>query len=377
VNTGNKVIIIIGPAWPLRGGLSTYNERLAMEFRNNGMSVSIETFSLQYPGFLFPGKSQYTDQPAPPDLEINATINSINPISWFKTGQRIRKLKPDIVVFRYWLPFMGPSLGTIARRIKRNKHTRIVTIMDNVIPHEKRPGDRIFTKYFIKPVDAFITMSEKVLDDLKKIESKKPASYCPHPLYDNFGSLVDKIEARKHLGLDPESRYLLFFGFIRDYKGLDLLIKAFSVQAIKKSGIRLIVAGEFYSGRDETLESIKRYQLEDQVILKTEYIPDEDVRYFFCASDLVVQPYKSATQSGISQIAYHFNKPMIVTKVGGLPKIVPDGEVGYVAEVDALSIAEKISMYFDRSREQEFTENIKLRKQLFSWDRMVRQIIEI
>ncbi|MFS8083457.1 MAG: glycosyltransferase, partial [Ginsengibacter sp.] len=208
-----KKIIIIGPAYPLRGGgIATFNERLAREFIKEGHDVIIYTFSYQYPGFLFPGSSQYSTEAPPKDLKILVKINSVNPLNWILVGNEIKKIKPDLVVVRFWLPFMGPCLGTILRRIKRNHFTKVVCIADNIIPHEKGPGDKSFTKYFIKPVDEFITMSEKVLNDLKLVAPQKKARMVPHPLYDNFGEIISKEAARAQLYLDPKAVIFLFFG---------------------------------------------------------------------------------------------------------------------------------------------------------------------
>ena len=223
---GNKKIIIIGPAHPLRGGLASYDERLAKEFINEGFDTTIYTFSYQYPSFLFPGTTQYSSEPAPENIPIKVKINSVNPLNWIKVGNELKKIKPDIIVVRYWLPFMGPCLGTILRRVKKNKHTKVICIADNIFPHEKRPGDKIFTKYFLKPIDGFITMSQKVLADLKQFAKNKPAQFVPHPLYDNFGEIISKEEARKKLGINADDKVILFFGFIRKYKGLDILLKA-------------------------------------------------------------------------------------------------------------------------------------------------------
>ena len=219
-------IVIIGPAHPLRGGLATFNQRLAKQFNDEGHTCSVFSFSLQYPSFLFPGKTQFTDEPAPEKLTIHTAINSINPLNWIRTGNRLRKEKPDIIIVRFWLPFMGPALGTILRRVRKNKHTKIICIADNVIPHEKRFGDKSFTRYFLKSCDAFITMSEKVLADLRLFEKTKAAKLVSHPLYDNFGALLPKAEAREKLGLPLTEKIILFFGFIRHYKGLDLLLDA-------------------------------------------------------------------------------------------------------------------------------------------------------
>ena len=237
-------IVIIGPAHPLRGGLATFNQRLAKEFIANGDDCSIYSFSLQYPSFLFPGKTQYTSDAAPEGIKIISAINSINPFNWLQVGTRLRKERPDIIVVRFWLPFMGPALGTILRRVKKNHHTRVVCIADNIIPHEHRLGDRAFTKYFLKSCDAFITMSEKVMSDLREFESNKPARFIQHPLYDTFGEPVSKSEAREKLKINNDELIILFFGFIRKYKGLDILLESMFAQShCTQSYDRMVVIG--------------------------------------------------------------------------------------------------------------------------------------
>lgn len=376
----SKNIIIIGPAHPLRGGLASFNERLALQFQNNGHKVSIYSFSLQYPGFLFPGSTQFSSEPAPANIKINTVINSVNPFNWIKIGKRIKKEKPDIILVRYWLPFMGPCLGTILRIVKKNKHTRVVCLADNVIPHEKRFGDKVFTKYFVKPVDAFITMSEKVLEDLKSFAPSKPAKYVAHPLYDNFGEKISKEQARKQLRIDNEQRIMLFFGFIRKYKGLDILFDAMKI--LKETNpqqqtpnIKLLVAGEFYEDRKPYDEQINKLGIENDLILHTTFIPDSEVKNYLCAADIVVQPYRNATQSGVTPLAYHFEIPMIVTNVGALPAMVPDNRAGLVAEPNAESIAEKIREYFQKG-EDHFLPYLKEEKKKYSWDVMTNEIVK-
>jgi glycosyltransferase involved in cell wall biosynthesis len=364
-----KNIVIIGPAHPLRGGLASYNERLAREFVRMGNTVSIYTFSLQYPGFLFPGTTQYSTEPAPEDLDIRISINSVNPLNWLKVGKELKKLRPDIIVVRYWLPFMGPCLGTILRKAKKNVHTKVICIADNVIPHEKRFGDKAFTRYFIGPVDAFITMSEKVLKDLRSFTSTS-AAYVPHPLYDNFGEIVSKDEARRYLSLPINDKIILFFGFIRKYKGLDILLEAMT----RLQGIKLLVAGEFYEDPKPYMEQIENTGISDKVILRTSFIPDSEVKYYLCAADVVVQPYRNATQSGVTPLAYHFEKPMIVTNVGGLTALVPDKKVGLWAEPNADSIASKIEEFYSTGA-QEFLPNLKEEKKKYSWQAMANQIL--
>lgn len=370
-------IAVIGPAHPLRGGgISTFNERLAEVLQEQGHQVTIYSFSLQYPSFLFPGKSQFTDEPAPKGLRIKSIINSINPLNWLSVGRQIKEAKHDLVIVRYWLPFMGPCLGTILRIVRKNKHTRILCIADNVIPHEKRPGDLQFTKYFLKPVDVFITMSKDVLQDLKQF-TDKPAKFNPHPVYDNYGSAVSKEEACKKLQLDPSGKYILFFGFIRKYKGLDLLLEAMNDERIKAANIKLIVAGEFYGDKDFYDQFIDQYKLRDHIHLFTEFIPNDEVRYYFGAADLVVQPYRTATQSGITQVAYHFEKPMVVTNVGGLAEVVPDGKVGYVTESDPKQIADAILKFFQPGSIPNLHENLLAEKQKYSWETFVNSLMEI
>lgn len=370
-------VVILGSAHPFRGGLAAYNERLAREFIRQGHSVQIYTFSLQYPEFLFPGTSQYSEQAAPDDLYIHVKVNSVNPLNWFSVGKEIAKLNADLLIVKFWLPFMGPSLGTICRQVKKNGKTKIISIIDNIIPHEKRIGDWQLAKYFVNSVDGFIAMSDSVLEDLKKFDSKKPKAFSPHPLFDNFGEAVNKVQAYEHLGLEVNSDYLLFFGFIRDYKGLDLVLEAMADPRVKDLNFNLIVAGEFYTDAQPYWDQITRLGIADKLILKTDFIPDDEVRYYFCAADMVVQPYKHATQSGVTQICYHFDRPMLVTNVGGLPEIVPNGKVGYVVEPNAQAIADAIVDFYGNHREFIYRDNIKVEKKKFAWSAMLDKIFEM
>ncbi len=376
-------VIIIGPAHPLRGGLATFNQRLAKEFIEQGNNCSIYSFSLQYPSFLFPVKTQFSDEPAPEGITIHSVINSINPFNWIKIGNWLEKERPDIIIVRYWLPFMGPALGTILRRVRKNNHTKIICIADNVIPHEKRFGDKPFTRYFLKSCDAFITMSEKVMADLRLFEKTKPAKLVSHPLYDNFGAIIPKSDARKQLGLPENEKIILFFGFIRKYKGLDLLLEAMSVlknielqtSNPEKPGqaIKLLIAGEFYEDEKPFHEQIEKLDIKDQLILRTDFIPNSEVKYYLCAADAVIQPYRNATQSGVTPLAYHFEKPMVVTNVGGLPTLVPDEKVGLVVEPNPQAIADGILKFYQLG-EAYFIPHLRSEKQKYSWANLVKAI---
>ncbi|OQP44743.1 glycosyl transferase family 1 [Niastella yeongjuensis] len=370
----HKTIVIIGPGHPLRGGLATFNQRLCKQFIDEGHTCCIYSFSLQYPSFLFPGTTQYSTDPAPTDLDIYPVINSVHPLNWVQVGNALQRIRPDVIVVRFWIPFMGPALGSILRRVKKNKHTRIVAIADNVIPHEKRPFDTPFTRYFLKSCDAFITMSEKVMNDLRTFEKTKPAQQVTHPLYDNFGEPISKEEARKKLGLDPNERIMLFFGFIRKYKGLDILFEAMNL--LKEQPVKLLVAGEFYEGEKEYREQIERLGIKDSLILRTDFIPDSEVKYYFCAADAVIQPYRNATQSGVTPLAYHFEKPMVVTNVGNLPIQVPHERVGLVCEPEPASLAAAITRYFELG-EQHFIPHLRSEKEKYSWHNLVKTILEI
>jgi glycosyltransferase involved in cell wall biosynthesis len=373
-------VIIIGPAWPLRGGLASFDQRLCKAFLEEGHSCSIYSFSLQYPGFLFPGTTQYADDPPPPGIEIHPVINSVNPVNWLITGNRLKKQSPDLIVVRYWLPFMGPALGTVLRRVRKNGKTKIIAITDNVLPHEKRPGDKTFTKYFLKSCDAFVTMSDSVMDDLRRFEKDKPAKRVIHPLYDNFGEIISKTEARfllnekTGLNINPDEKIILFFGFIRRYKGLDILLRAMAEPGIRESGIRLLIAGEFYEDRIQYQKLIEELKIQDLLILKTDFIPDVEVQYYLCAADAVVQPYRHATQSGVTPLAYHFEKAMIVTNVGSFAEQIIHGRTGLVTEPEPASLAGAIQ-YFYELGEQYFIPHLRTEKKKYSWKNLVNTIL--
>ncbi len=370
-----KKVVIIGPAHPLRGGLASFDERLATAFQQAGNDTIIYTFSLQYPGFLFPGTTQYSSEPAPTDLKIHVSINSINPINWLKVGQNLKKQQVDIVIVRYWLPFMGPCLGTILRCIKKNKKTTVIAITDNIIPHEKRLGDHWFTKYFLKPVDACITMSEKVMQDLRTF-TNKPAIQVVHPLYDNFGDGVQKSAARIKIGLPQNEKIILFFGFIRHYKGLDILLEAMHLLKEMNAGIKLLIAGEYYEDSKRYTDLIQQFNLQDVVYAHTQFINDSQVKYYLSAADFVIQPYRNATQSGVTPLAYHFEKPMLVTNVGGLPDMVSNNKSGIVVPANAADIAAGIQLLYDKG-ESFFIPHLREEKKKYSWNNLITNIMNL
>lgn len=362
-------IVIVGTAWPYRGGLATFNERLARQFCLEGHEVRIETFSLQYPSFLFPGKTQYTSEPAPADLSIVRSLNSCNPLSWWRLGRKLCQEAPDLVICCYWMAFMAPAYGTLCRLLKRNHKTRCIALVHNMFPHEKGILDRFFAPYFVHSQDGFVALSESVVRDIHTLTSA-PAASNPHPVYDHYGEPMSKHDACRALDLDASRDYVLFFGLIRAYKGLDLLLDAMAENRDLLPNLRLLVVGEFYEDEQKYRQQIHNLGIEDRVIVRNEFIPDGDLRKYFGAASLIAQPYKSATQSGVTQVAFHFEKPMLVTNVGGLGEIVHHGKMGYAVPVEAHAIAEAIADYFTHDRQAPFTDYLRTEKGKYSWHRL-------
>ncbi len=368
-------IIILSPAHPLRGGIAASSERLAQELTRAGAEVVIYSYALQYPGFLFPGKTQFTDDPAPEGVKIETRINSINPFNWVTTGRALARAQPDRVIVRFWLPFMGPALGSILRmaRLFSRKRFTITALVDNIIPHEKRPGDLVFSAYFVGACDAFVVMSRSVGEEIQSFLNKRvaPVRFAPHPIYNQYGAILPASAARRMLKIPENVPLVLFFGFIRKYKGLDLLLEALA----QYPGLHAIIAGECYEDWQFYQQIIDQHQLAERVHLHLDFISNDTVNQYFSAADLVVQPYRSATQSGISQIAYHFEKPMIVTNVGGLPEIVTDGVSGYVVAPEPGAIAAAMQDFFGQNRADELQKGVREEKKRFSWEALTAALM--
>lgn len=365
-------ITIVGTAYPLRGGIAHYNALLA-EALGKRHTVDTITFKRQYPSFLFPGKTQQETgetSPVPPAPEL---VDSINPFNWLAVGRLIRDRRPDLVIFKYWLPFFGPCFGTIARMVRKNKHTRVLFICDNVLPHERRPGDRVFTRYAFNAGDYFIVQSAAVERDLRIVHPEAVYRFAPHPVYTIFGQAMDKHEARRLLGL-AEERIVLFFGYVRRYKGLQVLLSA--LQEVRKTlPVRLLVVGEFYVDQAEYQKQIEDLGLQSAVTVVGDYVPNDRVAAYFSAADVVILPYLSATQSGITQIAYNFDKPVIASDVGGLAEVVRDGVTGTIVPPNQPGIlAEAILEYYHRNLEATMVPRVREEKRLYSWDYFVEAI---
>ena len=371
-------IVILGTAWPYRGGLAAFNERLAKQFVDEGHEVEVVTFTLQYPSFLFPGKTQYSSEVTPNRLKIVREMNSCNPLSWIKVGRRLKDAAPDLLISCYWMAFFAPCYGVIQRIVKRNGKTKCIGLVHNMIPHEPNILDKLLAPYYVKQTDGFVALSESVVHDIASLDKEqKPKTFSPHPVYDHYGEKMDRKDACVALGLDEEKRYVLFFGLVRAYKGLDLLLDAFAKVKYELKDLQLIVAGEFYEDEDKYFAQIEANGLKDRVVVKNEFVADGDLRKYFGVADLIVQPYRTATQSGVTQVAFHFEKPCLVTNVGGLGEIIHDGKMGYAVDPQVDAIANSMLDYYQNDRQEAFTKYLIKEKELYGWDIMAQAFYRI
>lgn len=366
-------IALLSCFYPFRGGISQFNASLYLEL-GKSHTVKAFNFTRQYPEFLFPGKTQYVtkDDDAVP-IESDALLDTANPFTYGRTYRAIRDWEPDLVIISYWMSYFAPSLGYIARRLR--KRCKVISILHNVVPHEPRFFDAPLTRYFLSGCTGNVTLCDEVAEDLKRLSPKALNITLFHPIYGHFGEKMPREEAEKALGLRPGMRNLLFFGLIRDYKGLDILLDAFGKL---DSGYQLIVAGEPYGSFEKYRNIIDRSPAKDRIRLFTRYIKDSEVKVFFSASDLAVLPYRSATQSGISAIAYHFEVPMVVTDVGGLRQSIGDCGTGLVApKADADCVVREIRTYFsDANLKTLCVNSIRAEKDRLSWRTFSKRLLE-
>ena len=356
-------ICLIGPFPPLRGGIAHYNAQLARELIKRH-EVTMISFSRQYPTVLFPGRTQFDRDSPASELTADALLDSINPLSWLRAGNRIATIAPDFVVIHWWHPFFGPCLGTTMRTAKRRFRGSVLFICHNVVPHEPFPLARGLTRFALAAGDAWLVHSETDRQDLELLNLRGHTLVVPQPPGKGFGEPIDREQAKSRLGLT--GTVLLFFGLIRRYKGLPHLLQAMPF-VLQKADCTLLVVGEFYEGKDECLNLITTLNLESKVRIIDRFVPDHEVSLYFSAADLVVLPYESATQSAIVPIAYAFERPVIATCVGGLPEAVCDGKTGLLVEPrNPAALASAIIRFFEERLGPAFTRNISQRKQ-FSW----------
>jgi len=367
-------IAILSCFYPYRGGISQFNASLLTELSKNNM-VKAFNFKRQYPNFLFPGKTQYvTENDNALSIESYRILDTANPFSYIKTAKEIKKWHPDLLIMRYWMSYFAPSQGWVARHI--NKDCKVISILDNVIPHEPKFFDKPFTKYYLKSNDAFITLCDSVKKDLLDFAPSSKCIVSFHPQYSHFGEKIERSAAEKFLRLSPNKKNLLFFGLIREYKGLDILLNAF---ALLDDSYQLIIAGEPYGSFDKYEKIINNLRNKNNIRLVTKYIPDNEVPYYFSASDVCVLPYRSATQSGISAISYHFDLPMITTPVGGLKETISDKGTGIVVDdISVAAIIKAINKYFsEKDNKIAFQKNIRIEKERLSWSNFCKDLMNL
>jgi glycosyltransferase involved in cell wall biosynthesis len=370
-------IIIVGTAYPLRGGIAHYNALLASALKARGHSVETITFKRQYPAFLFPGSSQEESGEGPYGDPAPRLVDSINPWNWWRVGRFVRRKRPDVLLFKFWIPFFGPCFGTIAAAARSAHSPRVIYVCDNVLPHERRPFDRLFTRYAFRRADAFLVQSDAVERDLLAFWPGARYRKSPHPVYDMFGPRLDRTTARAQLGMRKDERILLFFGYIRRYKGLDILLQAMR-QVADRLDVRLHVVGEFYDDKGKYLSLAHRLRLDTVATFHAGYLPNDRVAAFFSAADAVVLPYLSATQSGIAQIAYHYDLPLLATDVGGLAEVVHDGVTGFVVPpADPAALAGAIVRFFEEGCADRFASGVRTEKQKYSWDALVDAVEDL
>ena len=365
-------IVLVGPFPPFRGGISDLNAALA-DHLSKRHEIHAINFTTQYPKVLFPGKTQFKKGDSAQEVDSIRCLSSINPFSWRKTAYKIIDIDPDLVLFRFWLPFFAPAFSGVAKKIRKYSDATIMAICDNIIPHEERLLDTRLTKRFFGFIDSFIVLSKKVENELLSFVPKAKYKYSPHPIYSIFNNTLSKEQAKAELKLATK-KVLLFFGLIREYKGLDILINAMEKIKTELEDYTLLIVGECYENENKYTDLIKKAGITDNVKCHYSFIPDNEVGKYFSAADVVVLPYKTASQSGIVQIAYHFDTPVIVSNVGGLPEIVDEGKTGYCVEPNSNAFAKAIKAFYENDIISEMNSNISEYKSQFSWDAMVKAI---
>jgi len=365
-------IVLVGPFPPFRGGISDLNAALA-DHLSKRHEIHAINFTTQYPKVLFPGKTQFKKGDSAQEVDSIRCLSSINPFSWRKTAYKIIDIEPDLVLFRFWLPFFAPAFSGVAKKIRKYSDATIMAICDNIIPHEERLLDTRLTKRFFGFIDSFIVLSKKVENELLSFVPEAKYKYSPHPIYSIFNNTLSKEQAKAELKLATK-KVLLFFGLIREYKGLDILINAMEKIKTELEDYTLLIVGECYENENKYTELIKKAGITDNVKCHYSFIPDNEVGKYFSAADVVVLPYKTASQSGIVQIAYHFDTPVIVSNVGGLPEIVDEGKTGYCVEPSPNAFAKAIKAFYEKDNISEMNSNISDYKSQFSWDNMVKAI---
>ena len=370
-------LALVGPMHPYRGGIAHFLETMYGGLQRRGHHLEAVTFTRQYPELFFPGKTQYVEGDVERPVPAVRLLDTVNPLSWYRTGEYLRRLQPDAIIYKYWMSFFAPSFGTITRMANR-RGIKSIVVVDNALPHERRPGDVLLGKYFLQACDGCVVMSESVEEDLHTLNVQAPVRRVAHPTYDVFGDPEPQAEARRALDLPEEAPVLLFFGFVREYKGLHVLLEALPRVLQDLPDAQLVVAGAFYDEEEPYRALMQKHNLEDHVHLHAGYVPDEAVPQYFSAADVVVQPYVSATQSGVAQIAFHYEKPVITTDVGGLAEIIPHEQAGLVVPPEQpAALADAVVRFYREEMADDLAAGIRAERAKYSWDRLYQAIEEL
>ena len=366
-------ITLLGPFWPYRGGIAHFNAGLARALIEGGHDVRTVTFRRQYPDRLFPGQTQLEPGPSPPGVpRAPARLDTLNPQTWTRTADRIADEGAEVVVFPYWMPLMAPMWGVVVRRLRRRGVT-VLALVHNAIPHERKPGDLVLGRFALGRADGLLALSSRVAADLDRLGVTASVRTVPHPVYDGFGPAPPRPDARERLGLPDEAPVFLFFGFIRPYKGLHVLLDAWGGVVERVPDARLVVAGEFYA--DEDALRAQAAPLGDSVRFDAAYIPDDRVGLYVSAADAVVQPYVTATQSGVAQVAFGYGRPVITTDVGGLAETVPDGVAGLVVPPnDPDALADALVRFVTDDLGGALEAGVRRIREAYSWSRVAEAV---
>jgi glycosyltransferase involved in cell wall biosynthesis len=373
--SGRRHLAVVGPVHPYRGGIAHFTEMTVEVLRRRGHQVDVVSFRRQYPELLFPGKTQFETEGRSDAVTGPRLIDTINPLSWLQAARYLQRQQPDAVVFQYWMPFFAPAYGVVARMLRWGGIPSLA-VVHNALPHERHVGDAWLSRFFLQAAAGFVVMSDAVRDELRPLRRPEATVHqIEHPVYERFGDAVPQDEARAALDLPPDAPVILFFGFVRAYKGLHVLLKALPQVLEQVPDLHLLIAGEPYDDPARYRRIIEKSDLGEHVHWHDRYIPSGEVPRFFGAADLVVQPYVDATQSGVAQIAFHFEKPMVVTDVGGLAEVIPHEEAGFVVPPEAPdALADAVTRFFADDWADRLTEGVRRQKKRFAPERLAEAV---
>lgn len=366
-------IVVIGPYFPYRGGISDTNQELCETLNKLGHNVNVISFKLLYPSLLFPGRTQFYKENSKQDIKSKRLINSINPFNWINNSRVINDLNPELVISTYWTPFLAPCLSFINNTI--NKNILKIGIVHNAYPHEKNIFQKKLFKIYLKSINKIITLSKNINNQINEISKSKKKIVLFHPIPKKFGKPIKKQIAKKKIGLKKDYNYLLFFGLIRKYKGLDILIESMSEIIKKRNDVKLLIVGENYESIIKYKKLIKKNNLENCISFINHFISEQEIKYWFCSSELVIQPYKKASQSGITPLSFQFETPTVCTNISGLSEYIIDNKDGFLSNPNSNDLAKKILMALNSDLTL-IKKEIRNKKEKLTWNNFVSNLLK-